>query len=129
MFEFDSTLDLIHYIVSNNLFIFCFCNLIVVIILMCSNKTGRERQSSESVVKKQSRSGNGRRYEESKSCVGVSKGLINAEKGEDENDRADRANDEENDKKDDKDEDELRKRVEEFIEKVNKEWKTEMWRT
>ncbi|KAF4401845.1 hypothetical protein G4B88_013132 [Cannabis sativa] len=130
MFEYGSTLDLIRYVVSNSLFIFCFCNLIIVIILMGSNKTRGERERcSKSVVKKQGRNGNERRYKESKTSVGISEGMIYAQKEEDENDRT---NDGENDKKEkgkSKDEDELRKRVEEFIKKVNKEWKTEMLRT
>ena len=126
MFEFYSTLDLIRHVVSNSLFIFCFCNLIIVIILIGSkpnSNTKRESESLEStVINKRGRSSKGGEYEFSKAAMEVS---INAQNGEAENDKGDRTNDKENDIKEDKDEDELRKRVEEFIEKVNKGWKAE----
>lgn len=132
MYEIYSTLDLIRRVVSNSLFIFCFCNLIIIIILLGSKpilNTKRESESSRSTVNKRDGSGKGG-YEESKPSGEVSKGMmIHAQKEEDENDRGDRANDEEADKKENTDEDELRKRVEEFIEKVNKGWKAELLRT
>ncbi|PON59967.1 hypothetical protein TorRG33x02_286140 [Trema orientale] len=125
MFEIYSTLDLIRHVVSNPLFIFCFCNLIIVIILISSkpiSNTKRESESFESTVKIRGRRSAKGGNKENKAYVEVSKGMLSSEKGEAENDRGDRANHEENDK----DEDELRKRVEEFIEKVNKGWKAEL---
>ena len=114
MFEFSSTMDLISHVLSNSLFIFCFCNLIILTILVSSkpisNKTKgeRESQSSPSQVN----------YNH-KNNTKVTRGQNKAEADPDH-----RGNDEDNHYGSD-DKDELRKRVEEFIEKANKGWKAE----
>lgn len=123
---FDSTFDLITQTASNSLFAFCFCNLIIVIILVGSKPTSNFDQESRiplSVVT--NRSTNDKQgtvnakhvYEEVDEVSTISqKSLGHDNEG---------GNGAENNEEESEDNDELRRRVEEFIEKVNKGWKAE----
>ncbi|KAF3433110.1 hypothetical protein FNV43_RR24212 [Rhamnella rubrinervis] len=135
---FDSTFDLINQIASNSLFVFCFCNLIIVIILIGSKLGSNIDQQSEiplSMVTNRStndkQSVNARvphGYEEEVIESKLVSEVSNAQKalGNDNKTGSEAENKAEDDDGDEDDDDELRKRVEEFIEMVNKGWKAEM---
>ncbi|KAL5570028.1 hypothetical protein UlMin_026603 [Ulmus minor] len=121
---FDSTLDLITQTASSSLFVFCFCNLIIIMILFGSKPSSGFDQESHipfSVVTNTS-------TDEKQSLnytKHVCEEVANTEhKLDGEENKLD-----EEEKKIGEEEDELRRRVEEFIEKVNKEWKAELSRT
>ncbi|EXB55479.1 hypothetical protein L484_001984 [Morus notabilis] len=124
----DVTLDLITQTASSFLFAFCFCNLIIVIILVGSKPGSEfEQQASDTpppAVSNTSASGKDvivdskDEYREAKNELVVVKEISNAEKAV--------CDDNDDDDKDDEDDDELRKRVEDFIEKVNRGWKVEL---
>ncbi|EXC20902.1 hypothetical protein L484_012978 [Morus notabilis] len=136
MFEFNSAVELISHAVSNSLFVFCFCNLIILMILVGSKKPKRQlSQISPLSMVNDKRSDDEkstkRQYEErddtgEDSKVMMMMMMMSGPKAESEDDRA--ANDNDGNVGD-KEEDELRKRVEDFIEKVNKGWKAELLRT
>ncbi|XP_058106308.1 uncharacterized protein LOC131249519 [Magnolia sinica] len=101
-----STFDMIHQASSNSLLIFCLCNFIIAILLINGSKSVSPS--------------NGR---ESSTCVSVVTPLSNKrievyEKGEEDSDDQENCDE-------DNDDDELRKRVEEFIDKINRTWKAE----
>ncbi|XP_045818882.1 nuclear polyadenylated RNA-binding protein 3-like [Trifolium pratense] len=147
----DSILEMITQAASSSTFIFCFCNLIIVIILMDLKPRISVHQRSEfplSIYEIQKQEINTKfSFEKSIESMTQEKEVshvIEAEANEDEdeenkieigaNDDIDCNNEEgkeENEKEheEEKDDDELRKRVEEFIEKVNKKWKEELLST
>ena len=127
-------LELITQAASNSLFIFCFCNLIIAILLVASKSSSDFGQQGEiplSVVINTST--NHKHVTNGKQVFFYNKMLRNfdevsysheapvADKEESGNNN--------NKKDEDKDDDELRRRVEEFIEKVNKGWKAELLRS
>uniref|UniRef100_A0A6N2KBH8 DUF4408 domain-containing protein n=1 Tax=Salix viminalis TaxID=40686 RepID=A0A6N2KBH8_SALVM len=124
---FESTMELIIQAASNSLVIFCFCNLIIVMILMGSKPGSDFGQESgiprsmvtmtrtmvkEDVPAKPS-------LDESTADRKVSITLEEPSGGDDEEESG-------NDNEEAEDEDELRRRVEEFISKVNHGWKKEL---
>jgi hypothetical protein len=151
----DSILEMITQAASSSTFIFCFCNLIIVIILMDLKPRISVHQKSEfplSIYEIQKQETNTKfSFEKSiesmtqeKEVSHVIEAEVEAEEDEEEeeikieiednDDDIDCNNEEgkeENEKEDEeeKDDDELRKRVEEFIEKVNKKWKEELLST
>lgn len=91
----NSTLELINLVASNSFIVFCFCNLIIVILLVGTSKTGLDTHEDGTSLSSQE-------------MVPGSKKCMTAQKREEEED------------------DELRKRVEAFIDKTMKAWKTEV---
>ncbi|KAF3433109.1 hypothetical protein FNV43_RR24211 [Rhamnella rubrinervis] len=120
-------MELISQAASNSLFIFCFCNLIIFIILGSSkpfSKASQQVKSRNTNNKgseraKQTNAANNAFMEDSEEPNSL-KALSAGDKGNNDND-----NDESGDE-DYGDDDELRQRVEEFIEKVNEGWKAEV---
>lgn len=92
-------------------------------ILLGSKDAKRQNNDNNSCAKRQ--------YEETndaESGDGDSKGMRSGQRQKAESED-DKGNDKENDYDAEKEEDELRKRVEDFIEKVNKGWKAELLRS
>lgn len=89
---FVSTLELISLAASNSLTVFCFCNLIIVVLLVGSSKPISSQPNDIIDANK---------FKES-----VVHGMTTKDEDED-------------------DDDELRKRVEDFIEKTNRGWRAE----
>ncbi|XP_058773491.1 uncharacterized protein LOC131647636 [Vicia villosa] len=135
----DSILELITQAASSSTFIFCFCNLIIVIILLDLKPSVNVHHKSEihlSICETLKQEINSKTIKSLTQEKEVSRVVIDAEAKEEEEEEdeiviekdhgVDCNNDdveiEEND-------DELRKRVEEFIEKVNKKWKEELLST
>ena len=132
---FESTVELIAQAASNSLVIFCFCNLIIVMILMASKPVsnfGQESEIPQSTVTKThtkvkedvlampSLDGNKRpSLDEDK--MSTDDGRVSVALEEPTGDDVE----EENGNDNEEDEDELRRRVEEFISKVNHGWRAE----
>lgn len=132
----DSTLELITQAASNYLFVFCFFNLIIVIILAGSKPGSGIHQQNEillSIGADVYRNANDQEPDSNKNSVLVD--LIEpVEEGKGNSGDRNEDGDVENDKIDEHDndegeEDEFRRRIEEFIAKVNKGWRAEMLRT
>jgi TATA-binding protein-associated factor Taf7 len=139
---FESTVELIAQAASNSLVIFCFCNLIIVMILMGSKPVsnfGQESEIPQSMVAKThtkvkedvlampSLDENKKpSLDEDKMSTDGGRVSIALEEptGDDDEDEEENGNDNE----EDEDEDELRRRVEEFINKVNHGWRAELSR-
>ncbi|KAI4351871.1 hypothetical protein L6164_006176 [Bauhinia variegata] len=139
----DSILEFITKAASSSAFIFCFCNLIIVIILidlkpslsfdqgseislsMIRNKAAKDKQEKNSKYPVEENKPDPEAGEVSAPQEGLAVDKI-------ENEDSDNCSNEEKEDKEDEDEDEdedddeLKRRVEEFIEKVNKGWKAEM---
>ncbi|CAL5376803.1 unnamed protein product [Camellia sinensis] len=124
----DSTIELITLAASNSIVVFCFCNLIIGILLVGGTKPASEFVQDSPIpppiVDHRNKNGD---IEEtittcslnndvdastvvSESCA--EKAIVDEEKG-----------------KENEEDDELRKRVEEFIDKINRGWKAEKLRT
>ncbi|KAH7557492.1 hypothetical protein ACOSP7_027264 [Xanthoceras sorbifolium] len=130
----DSTLELITQAASNSLFIFCFCNLIILMIFMGSKPAGSNfEQESEVPAAQTTTWENAKQGRKSMhSLDGSRRRLIEVKEASNvQEEPATDDNKEENSSSDDHEEenDEFRRRVEEFIEKVNREWKAELMRT
>ncbi|KAK1399625.1 rRNA processing protein [Heracleum sosnowskyi] len=123
----NSALELFKLVASNSFIVFCFCNLIIMILLIGSSKSASDTdEDSTSLPSKELVRGSKKcmTAQSKKSCTSfndknelrgfkepcVDRNLLNFE---------------EVGRKDDED-DELRKRVEAFIDKTTKAWKTEM---
>ncbi|XWS61042.1 hypothetical protein CRYUN_Cryun07bG0091700 [Craigia yunnanensis] len=128
----DSTLDLISQAVSNILYVFCLFNLIIVMILMGSKQGSNFDQDYEippstptydkqDIEVKQLL----HRSEQARNTSKVPSAFETATEDNKGNRNDCNANNIENTDKDDEGDDELRRRVEEFIAKVNREWKAE----
>ncbi|KAL6291386.1 hypothetical protein ACE6H2_008896 [Prunus campanulata] len=127
----DSTLDLITQAASNSLFIFCFCNLIIVIILVGSKPISNNNEESAihltMPTSKHVDDEQGTREQVCKknnALMEVSQ-VSNAQTAISDNSKVSSANSDNGETEGD---DELRTRAEEFIEKVNKAWKAELLR-
>ncbi|KDP22387.1 hypothetical protein JCGZ_26218 [Jatropha curcas] len=123
---FDFTLELIARAASNSLIVFCFCNLIVVLILVGS-KPGPNPHKKTQVPLLKVNNLNANRKQEllvAKHSVGGNNMLINFNQGSKFFREAPVAVNE-NGNGNHNDNDEFRRRVEEFIDKVNRGWKTE----
>ncbi|KAF5731098.1 hypothetical protein HS088_TW19G00702 [Tripterygium wilfordii] len=141
---FDSTLEFIAQAASNSLVIFCFCNLIIVMIIAGSKPSSnfdREREIPLLTIdrtctdSKQGTTMDGNKMLKDTSESSTTQEAPNKYGEEMERDvghfssnqEASPIEDvEENSKDDSNGDDELRRRVEEFIDKVNKGWKAEL---
>ncbi|GAV89415.1 DUF761 domain-containing protein, partial [Cephalotus follicularis] len=133
-----TTFELITQAASNSLVIFCCCNLIIVLILVGSKPGSNFDQESniplsvvtsvhvnkkevsyayDALTAENKGNNNDNRDEDNHALTAENKGNNNDNHDED-NEEDTTHNEEEND--------ELRKRVEEFIKKVNKEWRAEL---
>lgn len=133
---FNSTFDLITLGASNSLVAFCFCNLIIAILLVASSKSSGTdideenpaplpgtAQRKKCVVDNSTNSDNSinmNEYEASREVMEAPSAndavIINGEEHK---------NPDEDDECRNEEDDELRRRVEEFIDKVNRGWKAE----
>ncbi|KAI3471065.1 hypothetical protein Pfo_027728 [Paulownia fortunei] len=128
----DSTFELICLAASNSLMVFCFCNLIIAIIVVGSSKPSSQfneekpkvvpsivnddsfNKVSVSLCEKIST------LVEAGEASSVSITMVENEGG---------SPDEEEEEEDDDDDDDLKRRVEEFIEKINNGWRAEKVKT
>ncbi|TQD76260.1 hypothetical protein C1H46_038208 [Malus baccata] len=132
-----STLELITQAASNSVFIFCICNLIIVIILVGSKSVSNNDERSKNRITKaaSNRADDEQGMEEAKHAWKEKNGLMQVSQlvYNEQNASADDGKFSSTDGDSDDDEtdtdDELRTRAEEFIEKVNKAWKAEVLRT
>jgi hypothetical protein len=113
-------LELVTQAASNSVFIFFFCNFIIVVILVGSKSSSSYGQEGEiplstftdtPTTHKQGINST-QSLDDNQMPRNVNIGVNGSSNNKDEND--------------DDDDDELRRRVEEFIEKVNKGWKAEL---
>lgn len=143
-----STFELISFAASNSLLVFCFCNLIIMFLLVLSSNSSSEvddeekpnNQSLPSIVRRdQENSISFDINAESESPVAITEAAALLQKNVEApaaesietstvsitviDDCGENSEDEE------EDDDELRRKVEEFIEKVNRGWKEEKLRT
>ncbi|XP_061353519.1 uncharacterized protein LOC133298272 [Gastrolobium bilobum] len=137
----DSVLEFITQAASNSTFIFCFCNLIIVIILLDLKPGLSFHQASEislSIGANQKQGANSKCLVEKDSgslpqvaeVSHVQEEEADAEAKVVDNIEIEGSDDCSNEEEEKEEEnDELRKRVEEFIEKVNKRWKEELLST
>ncbi|KAI8564651.1 hypothetical protein RHMOL_Rhmol03G0197500 [Rhododendron molle] len=130
----NSTIELITLAASNSLVIFCFCNLIIAVLLVGGSKPGSEFGQDSCGIPTPTFTFRSREDEvggalettgsvldkHNASSTGVSE-ACDDEKAtvEEEKENVD----------DGDDDDELRRRVEEFIDKINEGWKAERLRT
>ncbi|KAI3458260.1 hypothetical protein Pfo_014923 [Paulownia fortunei] len=128
----DSTIELISLAASNSLAVFCFCNLIIAILLVGSSRPSSQFDEvkpnafptivNDDNFKKNTVSSCEKANalieteEENVSCVSIDM-VDNEEETPDV------------EEEDDVDDDELRRRVEEFIEKINRGWRAEKLKT
>nr|DAD18671.1 TPA_asm: hypothetical protein HUJ06_020134 [Nelumbo nucifera] len=120
----DSTVEWITLAASNSLIVFCVCNLIVVLLLVSGSKpishSDQKARIGASTLRLTNKRNVKLRDEETlllSKDIEASLDATNDSKNEDPGVVGD---------KDDEEQDELRRRVEEFIYKVNKGWKAEM---
>ncbi|KAE8100236.1 hypothetical protein FH972_018156 [Carpinus fangiana] len=135
----DYMFELITQAASNHLFIFCFCNLIIAIVLVGSKPTSKIGHAAEIPISLVINTRTNRNPgADSKQLFYDKETLRNVNQvscsqeapvddGREENGNGSNKNEDEDDDDDD-DDDELRRKVEEFIEKVNKGWKAEILR-
>lgn len=135
-----STLDLLTQAASNSLYVFCFCNLIIVMIFVGSKPGSYIDQESEIPHSKVTYTiTNEKQVDHDAKCehkgMASSSIVIGSEVS---NAKKELASDEKagiddqivgNKECECDNDDELRRRVEEFIEKVNKEWRAELLRS
>ncbi|XP_048228552.1 uncharacterized protein LOC125369726 [Ricinus communis] len=131
---FGSTFELITQAASNSIFVFCFCNLIIAMILIASNsKQGhncnQDRQVPISIVTNTCTNG---KHAAVKHLFGGNKMVLEDSRVSNAQETPmakDKGSDNCDDYKKDNENDEFRRRVEEFIDKVNRGWKAESLRT
>ncbi|XAR66169.1 hypothetical protein NMG60_11012289 [Bertholletia excelsa] len=101
------TIKLITMAASNSFVIFCFCNFIIAILLVGGSRTASKIRQGIPIpsITAAERSQNGI-VETNPMCLLNKKAVIDEEEGDEEDE-------------------ELRRRVEEFIDKINKGWKAE----
>ncbi|KAE9464974.1 hypothetical protein C3L33_03125, partial [Rhododendron williamsianum] len=130
----NSTIELITLAASNSLVIFCFCNLIIAVLLVGGSKPGSEfgDQDSRGIPTPPFtfRSRNEVEGLETTRSVLLDKHNASSTGVSEARDDEKATADEEKENDDDgDDDDELRRRVEEFIDKINEGWKAEKLRT
>lgn len=133
---FDSMFELITQAASNHLFIFCFCNLIIATIFLVGSKPtsiiGRAGEIPLSlVINTRTNRNPGTEskqlfYDDKEKLRNVNE-LVSYSQEAPVDDREENSNSNSKNEDHDDHDDELRRRVEEFIEKVNKGWKAESW--
>lgn len=139
----DSTIELISLAASNSLAVFCFCNLIIAVLLVGSSKpTPQFDQVVKPINAFPINNDEFKKNRVSSSPEKAKDDLVQIEEEEEEEEEekvssavsidmvenGDETPDQDDDN-DDHDDDELRKRVEEFIEKTNRRWRAEKMRT
>ncbi|XP_018815821.1 uncharacterized protein LOC108987375 [Juglans regia] len=136
---FDSMLELISRAASNSLFIFCFCNLIIIAVILVGSKSSPNLDKEDEIpvsviINTSTHQKQGRKSEQlfdgkelSLNANELSYSLQEAAPVADKEEKGNSDHDNKDVDKDSEDHDELRRRVEEFIEKVNKGWKEEFW--
>ncbi|KAK2653635.1 hypothetical protein Ddye_013491 [Dipteronia dyeriana] len=139
----DSTLELINQAASNSLFIFCFCNLIILMIFMGSKPVDsdfeQESEVPQTVPVQTTTWENAKQERKSMGSFDGSKILMEVKEApnvqeepadDDKEEDSDSSGGSSSSSSDDHDEDdEFRRRVEEFIEKGYRGWKAELMRT
>ncbi|KAK3220924.1 hypothetical protein Dsin_014894 [Dipteronia sinensis] len=137
-----STLELINQAASNSLFIFCFCNLIILMIFMGSKPVDsnfeQEGEVPQTLPVQTTTCENAKQGGKSMSSFDGSKILmevkeaqnVQEEPADDDKEENSSSSGGSNSSSDDHEEDdEFRRRVEEFIEKGYRGWKAELMRT
>ncbi|PIA49960.1 hypothetical protein AQUCO_01300596v1 [Aquilegia coerulea] len=128
---FSATIEFISLVSSNSLLVFCFCNLIIIILLFSNSKSDSTPSHSGSSVYV---AVNPKRIEKEQIKESEPLVSIDIEASSEVIEKEVVANvptvdkepvNEKIDDEEDEDEDELRKRVEEFIAKINTAWKAE----
>ncbi|XP_057443424.1 uncharacterized protein LOC130735470 [Lotus japonicus] len=133
-------LDLVTQAASSSAFIFCCCNLIIVIILLDLKPSISVHQESEVLVSVGENQKQGTSFkclvEEDKGSLSQVAEVSHLMEAETEGKPADNIETQinedhrnEEEEKVEEEDDELRRRVEEFIEKINKGWKEELFCT
>lgn len=137
----DSTIELISLAASNSLAVFCFCNLIIAVLLVGSSKpTPQFDQVVKPINAFPINNDEFKKNRVSSSPEKAKDDLVQIEEEEEEEEKVSSAvsidmvengdeTPDQDDDNDDHDDDELRKRVEEFIEKTNRRWRAEKMRT
>ncbi|KAM1126590.1 hypothetical protein ACFX2B_041254 [Malus domestica] len=134
----DSMLELIRQAASNSVFIFCICNLIIVIILVGSKPVSNSNNDEQSKIRI-TKAANNRLddeqgmeaehvWKEKNGLMQVSQLVYNEQNASADDGKFSSTDGDSDDDETDTD-DELMTRAEEFIEKVNKAWKAEVLRT
>ncbi|XP_050387894.1 uncharacterized protein LOC126804159 [Argentina anserina] len=133
-----STLDLLTQAASNSFYVFCFCNLIIVMVVVGSKPGSYFDQESELPHSKVTYTiTNGKQVDRDAKCeqkvTTSSSFVVRNEVSNAKNELAIRdeagLDDQIVDSKECDNDDELRRRAEEFIEKVNRGWRAELLRT
>ncbi|KAF7148134.1 hypothetical protein RHSIM_Rhsim03G0171400 [Rhododendron simsii] len=131
----NSTIELITLAASNSLVIFCFCNLIIAVLLVGGSKPGSEFGGQDSCGIPTPTFTFRSRGDEVEGGLETTRSVLDkhnasstgvSEACDDEKATVDEEKENVDDVDDD---DELRRRVEEFIDKINKGWKAEKLRT
>ncbi|KAG5558438.1 hypothetical protein RHGRI_008391 [Rhododendron griersonianum] len=132
----NSTIELITLAASNSLVVFCFCNLIIAVLLVGGSKPGSEFGGQDScgiptpTFTFRSRGDEEEGGLETTCSVVLDKHNASSTGVSEACDDEKATVDEEKENVDDgDDDDELRRRVEEFIDKINEGWKAERLRT
>ncbi|XP_062159209.1 uncharacterized protein LOC133866637 [Alnus glutinosa] len=134
---FDSMFELITQAASNHLFIFCFCNLIIAFVLVGSKPTPKIGRAGEIplslVINTRTNRNPGTdskliSYDDKETLRDVNQ-VSCSQEAPPVDDREENGNRNFQEEGEDHDDDELRRRVEEFIEKVNRGWKAEILRS
>ncbi|XP_019451504.1 PREDICTED: uncharacterized protein LOC109353625 isoform X3 [Lupinus angustifolius] len=129
----DSILEFITHAASSSAFIFCFCNLIIVIILVDLKPRLSIHQESEIPLPMDATQKQGTNFKHPKDTESSPEAEIAEVDTEPKaiavNNIETKGNDDWNiEEEEEEDDDELKRRVEEFIEKVNRGWKQESLR-
>ncbi|XP_041002775.1 uncharacterized protein LOC121248380 [Juglans microcarpa x Juglans regia] len=135
---FDSMLEMMSRVASNSLFIFCFCNLIIIAVILVGSKSSpnldKEEEIPVSVIintstyQKQGRKSEQYLFDGKELSINANELSYSLQEAAPVADKEEKGNSDHDNKdvdKDGEDHDELRRRVEEFIEKVNKGWMEE----
>lgn len=123
----NSTFEFISLAASNSHMVFCFFNLIIVILLLGTSKPNPQSNDQTSRVVPSIFNDEGTKKKSTMSCEKVNSTLVNTEdvsfvSMKMNNDDATSLDEEDND-------DDLKRRVEEFIQKINKGWREEKMRS
>lgn len=133
---FESTLELVTSTASSSLFVFCFCNLIIVIIILVGSKPSSnfDHQSEIPIgvvttnpYTNYNQDMKTKHVYKEEQEVNESMVVSKVSKAKKEISDEGKSNNKDIDEKEDND-DKLRRRVEEFIERVNRGWKAELMR-
>lgn len=130
----DSTFELISLAASNSLMVFCFFNLIIAILLVGSSKPNSQLNDQKpklnpSIVNDDNINRNSVSWCENVSSTLVEAGEVSSVSITMTDSDNGIPDDDEEEKEKEEDDDDLKRRVEEFIEKINKGWRAEKVKT